>query len=313
MKKSERLNMELIFLKDKSSFHLKDLMVEFNISKSTAIRDIKALEEMGLALYVENGRFGGYKIISENLLTPIYFNNNEMLAIFYALKSMSALTTTPFEKTYVQLSEKLSATISPNLRNEITETLNYIHFHTVSPVKKTKYLATILEVIQSNDVVMIHYSQYEPIIYERIQIYELFYRSGVWFFSGMDLIRGQWGIYRCDYVDMLEKVEDNLAKYTRSQLSDLEIDYEQNYHDINFKCELTAFGVELFLKKSYPNMSLEYIEDKPFIVGGYNEGELQYMIDYLISLGENVKILYPESLKINYMTKLKAILNQYQK
>ncbi|WP_436879495.1 hypothetical protein [Staphylococcus gallinarum] len=60
-------------------------------------------------------------------------------------------------------------------------------------------------------------------------------------------------------------------------------------------------------------MSLEYVEDKPFIVGGYNEGELQYMIDYLISLGENVKILYPESLKINYMTKLKAILNQYQK
>ena len=91
------------FLKDKSSFHLKDLMVEFNISKSTAIRDIKALEEMGLALYVENGRFGGYKIVSENLLTPIYFNNNEMLAIFYALKSMSALTTTPFEKRMLNL------------------------------------------------------------------------------------------------------------------------------------------------------------------------------------------------------------------
>ena len=65
-------------------------------------------------------------------------------------------------------------------------------------------------------------------------------------FSGMDLIRGQWGIYRRDYVDMLEKVEDNLAKYTRSQLSDLEIDYEQNYHDINFKCELTPLEWNYF-------------------------------------------------------------------
>lgn len=313
MKKSERLNMELIFLRDKSTFHLKDLMNEFNISKSTAIRDVKGLEEMGLALYVESGRFGGYKIISQNLLTPVYFNDNEMLAIFYALKSMIALTTTPFEKTYSQISEKLYAITSSNLMNEITETLNYIHFHTVSPVKNSKYLATILEVIQQNDIVAINYSQYESITLECIQIYELFYRSGVWFFSGIDLIEQQWGIYRCDYIDSLERVERDIVKYTRSQLTDLEIEYEQNYHHIQFKCELTTFGVELFLKKSYPNMSLEYISDKPYITGGYHENELQYMVDYLISLGENVKIIYPEMLKTNYINKLNAILAQYEK
>lgn len=49
MKKSERLNQELIFLSDKKRFNLQDLMDNFQISKRTALRDIASLEELGLA------------------------------------------------------------------------------------------------------------------------------------------------------------------------------------------------------------------------------------------------------------------------
>lgn len=44
MKKSERLNQELIFLRDKYSFQLEELIAEFDISKRTALRDIQELE-----------------------------------------------------------------------------------------------------------------------------------------------------------------------------------------------------------------------------------------------------------------------------
>ncbi|MCG7338359.1 WYL domain-containing protein [Staphylococcus sp. ACRSN] len=312
MKKAERLNMELIFLRDKTTFHLKDLMNEFNISKSTAIRDIKDLESMGLALYVESGRFGGYKILTQNLLTPVYFNDNEILAIFYALKSMNALTTTPFEKTYTQINEKLYATISDHLMKDISQTLNYIHYHSVSPVKHTPYLSSILNAIKNNQIISITYSQYERELYDSIQVYELFYRSGIWFFSGINLNTQAWGIFRSDYIDDLQINDNAEIKYTRQQLSKFEEHYESEYHDIAFKCELTAFGVELFLKKSYPNMTLEYIDNKPYIVGGYNQSEFQYMIDYLISLGENVKIIYPNKLINGYLNKVRSLINKYE-
>ena len=71
MKKSERLNKELMFLNNKKSFNLIDLMNEFGISKRTALRDIQDLEELGLSLYVENGRYGGYKIINKDILIPV--------------------------------------------------------------------------------------------------------------------------------------------------------------------------------------------------------------------------------------------------
>ena len=43
MRKSTRLNDMMIFLNDKSYFNLKDIMQEYGISKSTAIRDIQSV------------------------------------------------------------------------------------------------------------------------------------------------------------------------------------------------------------------------------------------------------------------------------
>ncbi len=83
MKKSERLNQELFFLRTHPQFNLNQLMKTFGISKSTALRDIEALENLGVPLYVENGRYGGYRVLNKPLLPPIYFNENEVLAIFF--------------------------------------------------------------------------------------------------------------------------------------------------------------------------------------------------------------------------------------
>ncbi|CAJ1178718.1 hypothetical protein CPEBRM1_ABPJDJAI_00213 [Companilactobacillus paralimentarius] len=67
MNKAERLNQELIFLSNKSIFHINDLVTEFQISKRTALRDITDLENMGLSFYTENGRYGGFHIVNRQL------------------------------------------------------------------------------------------------------------------------------------------------------------------------------------------------------------------------------------------------------
>lgn len=56
MKKSERLNQELIFIHRKKQFNLRDLMTEFRISKRTALRDIIELEELETVLSYEGVR-----------------------------------------------------------------------------------------------------------------------------------------------------------------------------------------------------------------------------------------------------------------
>lgn len=286
-------------------------MQEFNISKRTALRDINELESMGLSLYVENGRYGGYKILSQNLLTPIYFNGDEILAIFFALKSLDLLSSTPFNRSYKQVSEKLFATIPDNLQEDIKRTLNFIHYYNAYPIDHSEYLSDILKSIMHETTINIVYTQYQY-TEATVQVYELFYRNGIWFFEGYDMTEGLWGIYRSDYIKHLTVNEKDGRIFSRTELKNLKMNYDEHHWNIPFKCKLTPAGAESFKKNHYPNMKLEYFNDIPHIIGKYNAEEMNYMTHYLISLGENVKILYPDPLKENYLNALNSITDNYR-
>ncbi|WP_110487420.1 helix-turn-helix transcriptional regulator [Bacillus altitudinis] len=312
MKKSERLNQELIFLSDKYSFQLKDLETEFGISKRTALRDMEELESMGLAFYVENGRHGGYRLVNQSPLVPIYFNIDEVQAIFFALKALDLVSATPFKKSYSQIRQKLFATMSDERKQMITETLDVIHYYNVAPVSEQNQLELILQAMMEDQIVKMTYTQNENKRI-RLQFLELFYRNGIWFTKAYDVRNKKWGIYRCDFMKDVMIEEEIRDTFTKEELKELQLEYEKTYHDISFKCRLTEQGKEKFLKNHYPNMRLEIIENTPYIVGGYNQEELSYMTHYLISFGKHVKIEYPDELKESYLTQLQEMMDQYIK
>lgn len=310
MKKSERLNQELIFLSDKYSFQLKDLETEFGISKRTALRDMEELESMGLAFYVEPGRHGGYRLVNQSPLVPIYFNTDEVQAIFFALKALDLLSATPFKKSYSQIRQKLFATMSDERKQMISETLDVIHYYNVAPVSEQNHLELILQALMEDQIVKMTYTQNENKRI-RLQFLELFYRNGIWFTKAYDVRNKKWGIYRCDFMKDVMIEEEIRDTFTKEELKELQLEYEKTYHDISFKCRLTEQGKEKFLKNHYPNMRLEIIENTPYIVGGYNQEELSYMTHYLISFGKHVKIEYPDELKESYLTQLQEMVDQY--
>lgn len=312
MRRAERLNQELIFLSSKKSFNLSDLMNEFNISKRTALRDIQDLEFMGLPFYVENGRNGGYKLINEKLIIPVHFDIGEITSIFFALKSLELLSTTPFEKSYPLLYKKLLATLPMGQKEKILKLLNVVEYYSIPPINPTNYLTMILEAILDLKVLNILYTQHNKVS-KQILPYNLFYRNGVWFCYALDINNNIFGIYRCDYIKECNIDEKIKHSYTFKDLENFLNSFEETYHNIKFRCSLTKFGKELFMKKNYPNMRLEEINNQTYMVGSFNEKELDYMVHYIIGLGENVKIEYPEILKNAYVKKLKEILKKYIK
>ena len=310
MKRAERLNQELIFLSSKKYFNLSDLMKEFNISKRTALSDIEDLELMGLPFFVENGRNGGYRLINEKLIVPIHFDIKEITSIFFALKSLKALSTTPFEKSYPLLYKKLLETLSLEQKEKILKLMKVVEYHNTPLVNKTNYLTIILEAILDLRVLDILYTQYNK-VNVLILPYNLFYRNGIWFCYALDIQNKLFGVYRCDYIEKCIVNEKVKHSYTFEDLKKLFVSHEKTYHNIIFKCSLTNFGKELFLKKNYPNMELKEINNKTYIIGTFNEEELDYLVHYLIGFGENIKIEYPLLLKNAYLEKLKEILEKY--
>lgn len=93
MNKSERIQDILLFLKDKNSFNLKDLMDKYKISKSTALRDVSSLEKIGMPLYAHHGRRGYYSILPNRLLSPIVFDMDEVFALYFSMLTLRAYET----------------------------------------------------------------------------------------------------------------------------------------------------------------------------------------------------------------------------
>ena len=60
MKKVERINTMMRYINNRAHFTISDIMAEFKVSRSTAIRDVNEIESMGMPLVSEVGRSGGY-------------------------------------------------------------------------------------------------------------------------------------------------------------------------------------------------------------------------------------------------------------
>lgn len=146
-----------------------------------------------------------------------------------------------------------------------------------------------------------------------MQFYELFYRNGIWFTSAYDHLSKAWGTFRCDYMEeMTELTAEVYPIKRREELVELQDNYEANYHNTPFKVSVTQAGREHYLRNHYPNMELVQEEGQYYIVGGYHQDELEYMVQYLVGLGNRVYVLKPEELRNSYLKRLKEIISQYE-
>lgn len=308
MTRSERLNQELIFLSYRATFHVNDLMTTFNISKRTALRDIASLEQLGLAFYVEPGRYGGYRLTKRQLWVPVLLNLPEINAIFFALKALSLLSATPFEKSYQTIYQKLMAALPLTEQQKVGRLQEVVNYYTIPNLDGPQFLSQLLTAILNEQVVALTLTDSpHP---DQFQVYDLLYRHGIWFFSGYNLAREQWGIYRCDLITAIS-VAKQAAPYDHTQLKQLQQAYDAQHHDVPFECSLTPLGRELVQKNNYPNMHLKRRANQDYLYGGYNRDEYDYMIQYLLGLGTNVKILYPKELQTGYLKELQKLMALY--
>lgn len=313
MTKSERLNLELAFLADKKTFQLKDLMSEFHISKRTALRDISALEALGLPLFSEVGSGGGYQILQHRPLIPVIFNDQEISAIFFALGALKNLTSTPFPQSYVRITDKLLAVLSHDQQKIVKTMQKAIHYYSGGSISKPIFLQDFLAAILQTKLAVIRCPKRFGVQSISIQPLELLYRNGIWFCETaflMDDSSIKWGTLRIDQIESFIFSEDE-AIVARSQLYELQRQYEKNHHDILFRCHLTHQGAERFKKNHYPNMQIRASTDGYELFGGYNSDEYEYMLSYLLSYGTEVTVLEPDELRKGYVKKLNEILNRY--
>ncbi|RSI32511.1 HTH domain protein [Streptococcus sanguinis] len=178
MNKSQRINDMLIFLNKKRQFNLKDIMNRYHISKSTALRDIASLETLGIPIYSDLGRNGSYKILSNDLLSPIIFSIDEISALYFSMLTLENYNMCPFDIDLQKLKEKFENSISEQQLSKITKIEKILQ----PEVRKTINNSQLRIIL---DILLHRQGEFFPIKYEQqslqVQFIKLFNYKGDWY------------------------------------------------------------------------------------------------------------------------------------
>ena len=310
MNKSERINDMMLFLNDRSSFNLKDIMEKYNISRSTALRDISSLEEIGMPIYSQTGRNGHYRILPNKLLSPIVFNTDEIFSLYFSMLTLKAYETTPFHLSIEKLKEKFERCLPSDKIELIHKTEKVLSFGTVKQVNHCEFLKDILEFILDEKICRIKYSRNNVIEQYYIQFFNISSKYSQWYAIGYNFKTEDYKVFRCDKILNMEES----TEYSSKSLSELMTSYDISLKKkgyTEFEIGISKAGSDLFYKENYPSMKLFHENGKYFIRGFYNTGEENFITEYFMNYGKNILSIKPFSLKNLIITKIKDLENYF--
>lgn len=312
MKKSERLNNIMIYLMDKDSFNLSDLISTFRISRSTALRDITSLEDLGLPIYSEPGRYGGYKILKTRHIPPISFTNDEVFALYFSMLTLESYESTPFHLCFPSLKKKFTESISKVNAKKLEEMENVLELESSKHYNESPYLKTLVYSAVDKEVLKITYSKKGKLERKYIQIMTILAKEGNWYCTAFDFVKKAMRVYRCDRIKDIESCSDyEPIDFSKIQNPFYEFrEKDKKYND--FKIEIDDEGVDIFRKENYPSMTLEREDGKFTIKGYYREGEEEeFLTKYLMNFGKSIKKIHPYHLHEALINRSRQLTKYY--
>ncbi len=300
MKKVERINIIMRYINNRAHFTITEIMQEFNISRSTAIRDIREIESMGMPLVAEVGRDGGYFVMSNSVLPDVHFTDNEVKALFIAFMA-TRNQQLPYLKSRQSLAEKLLGLLTENQQDDLVLLNQILLFSGTNPHNPDllnlsdlphPILEKLILTLLSNRYLKITIKEETVIKSHQIYLLHLYHEKSFWLIEGFDLQEEKKLIFP---VDHLMDVESYQMKKGLSKVKIEELLSKQK-ESINLVLELGPTAIAQFKKYHPLKASLSYTSPhhstailKTFI-NVKNPVELTEMASWLLFLGGEIKV-----------------------
>ncbi|WP_375178857.1 helix-turn-helix transcriptional regulator [Enterococcus rotai] len=295
MKKAERINDMILYLADKNGFHLKELMVRYNISKSTALRDIQSLEEIGLPLYSKLGRYGSYQLLDTRIIAPGLFTEGEIYALYFALLTLKGYQSTPFNMETSTLELKYNQVLPEKLQHNLSLMSQIITLEQVNHSNTSIHLKAIVHGILRETVFAVRYLKNQEVTMTA-QFVQLSSKFGQWYARLWNLETQKMRVIRCDKIQSLV-VTKSFDSIPLDELLEKVKTFYQKEEMLPFSIEVDEKGKDFFSKENYPSMTIESYQEHYLITGNYHKSEAKFIADYLLRFGQSILKIEPAHLQ----------------
>jgi predicted DNA-binding transcriptional regulator YafY len=128
MQRFDRILGILLFLRSGQLVSASALARHFAVSTRTIYRDVEVLSALGVPVYAERGREGGFRLLEGYFLPPLMFTQGEAIALLVGLTLQRSLQATPFPTERELAEKKLLAALPDRLRAILAKAEKLIGF-----------------------------------------------------------------------------------------------------------------------------------------------------------------------------------------
>jgi len=300
MKKVERINTIMRYVNNRAHFTISEIMQEFNISRSTAIRDIKEIEAMGMPLVAEVGRDGGYFVMNNTLLPTVRFTDNEVKALFIAFMA-TRNQQLPYLQNRHSIAEKLLGLISQHQQDDLVILNSVLLFSSTNPHNPDlldlsdfphPMLEKLIQTLLLDRSLMLSIQEGEVVNTYPTYLLHLYQEKSFWLIEGFDLEEERRKIYK---VDHLIDVQLYASKKRFSKKKILEKLSEQE-ETANLIIELGPKAIAQFKKYHPMKASINYTNPyqttailRTYVNVNHAE-EVTEITNWILFLGGDIKV-----------------------
>ena len=310
MKRVERINTIMRYINNRGHFTITEIMNEFAISRSTAIRDIQEIEQMGVPLVAEVGRTGGYSVVANTFLPSIRFTDNEIKALFIAFMA-TRNQQLPYLKSRQSLAEKLLGLLSEAQQDSLVTLNQLLLFEGTNPQNPD-----LLDLSDLPHPMLEHLIQLvliEPYVTltvpnKKYSLYlvHLYREKSRWFLQGLDLTSKEMLTLPIDYLLSIDT-------YTGKKIAWPQLQKQQVKQPDNVLVTLGLQAIQQF-KKYHPfKYSLAYTNPfqttakLSFYLDETDEEAMEEIANWLFFLGADLQLVtLPDPLKKRLAHKAKG-------
>lgn len=313
MSKTKLLFDLIMYVNSKRDFTAQDVANEFRVSVRTAHRYLMEISELGVPIYTEQGRNGGYRTLKNRVLPPVLFDENEALSIFFAFRSLAFYESLPFDADIESASRKLLATLPEDAKQKIGQLKTVLSFWNPKRGVSAPYLKELIEAAAESRIISMEYRSKSGNKTRDAVPIGVYANDGLWYMPAFDMEKRKIRLFRIDRILSLTVTEETYE--VEAGL----MEWLQSYtitSPVRLLVELTREGVRECQSKPWYNPILLDKGRENGIAGiidtVIDRNEIAFTAAFFAQLGKEARVLEPQEMVDRIRSHAQSLLNHYQ-
>ncbi|MFZ7131147.1 MAG: helix-turn-helix transcriptional regulator [Eubacteriales bacterium] len=304
----------LVILKSRGKKTKKELSKVLEISEKQVQRYRDKLEQAGIYIESESGRYGGYFLNNDHFLWQVGMMEDEM-TILELIKKKLAAEDYPFTNDYSLIIDKITATRKDT--QNVSAMNAFLVKQPVASYKKEDIRDKIIDIQASillKQKIKMKYISLSSGLKERIiHPYGIFQYGGDTYFVAFCEYRNKILDFKLNRIVEYCVFEDTFIKDKTFTFDTYLKDCFGIFKDeeLNLKLKITKPFSQIVSEKIYnPNQKITHLEDDSIIYEAKMKGKTE-IINWILSMRDCVTVLEPENLKVEMREVVGRMLEKF--